>query len=291
MPPTATASASRRRQRASAGELVRLLREDFTEHRLAIYASAVAFRALVSLIPLALLALGVLGALGRVDTWRNSIAPAIAPHVSRPVFHAIDYSALKILHSGTAGLIALSTALVVWDMGQAMSATIDALNRIHDVEETRSRLHRTAVAAGLALLGAAIFVGTVVVFAVAPRVQEGALHALLGLGRWLVAAVLLAFLVGMLFRYAPAEHREARWASAGSLLVIVVWLGATAAFWLWTTRVADFKSAIGSLTVLLLLTTYVLVSCAIFLVGAQLDELIRKNEGPRLADIVDAIVR
>jgi hypothetical protein len=39
------------------------------------------------------------------------------------------------------------------------------------------------------------------------------------------------------------------------------------------------------------LTTYVLVSCAIFLVGAQLDELIRKNEGPRLADIVDAIVR
>jgi uncharacterized BrkB/YihY/UPF0761 family membrane protein len=72
--------------------------------------------------------------------------------------------------------------------------------------------------------------------------------------------------------------------------VISVWVGASVAFWLWTTHVANFKSALGSLTVLLLLTTYVYVSCAIFLVGAQLDELIRKREGPRLSEFFSAIV-
>jgi uncharacterized BrkB/YihY/UPF0761 family membrane protein len=41
--------------------------------------------------------------------------------------------------------------------------------------------------------------------------------------------------------------------------------------------VADFKSAIGSLTVFLVLTAYVFASTAVFLVGAQLDELMRKE--------------
>ena len=40
---------------------------------------------------------------------------------------------------------------------------------------------------------------------------------------------------------------------------------------------ANFKSAIGSLTGLLIVTTYVFVSSAIFLVGAELDELLRKQ--------------
>jgi hypothetical protein len=47
----------------------------------------------------------LLGALGLERTWHNSIAPEIRPHVTPPVFRAIDYSAEKILSSGTAGLI------------------------------------------------------------------------------------------------------------------------------------------------------------------------------------------
>jgi hypothetical protein len=35
----------------------------------------------------------------------HSIAPEIKPHVTPPVFHAVDYAAEKILSSGTAGLI------------------------------------------------------------------------------------------------------------------------------------------------------------------------------------------
>ena len=43
------------------------------------------------------------------------------------------------------------------------------------------------------------------------------------------------------------------------------------------TTVADFKSAVGSLTVLLFLSWYVFVSSATFLVGAQIDELLREE--------------
>jgi membrane protein len=80
-----------------------------------------------------------------------------------------------------------------------------------------------------------------------------------------------------LVRFGPAEKPETRWASAGSLLVVGSWILATIGFSWWVGSVANFKTAIGSLTVFLVLTAYVFTSAAIFLVGVQLDELLRKD--------------
>src|SRR5919199_1499628 len=206
---------ARSRSSGSQTNLLSDLRTRLREHRLSIYASAIAFRAIVALIPLALLGLGLLGALGLKGTWEDSIAPAIEPRVTHPVFRGIDYSAEKILSSGTAGLILFATALVVWDLAIGVNAIMDALNRIHDVEEKRSPLRRAAIAVSLAVAVAVCVVGAVLVVTVSPR-AGGAFHVLLGIGRWLAAPLLLMVAVGVLVHWAPAEHPEARWASVGS---------------------------------------------------------------------------
>ncbi len=262
------------------------LRSRLVEHGLPIYASAIAFRALVALIPLVLLGLGLLGAFGLQSTWEDSIAPAIEPRVTQPVFHAIDYSAKRILSGGSAGLILFASALVLWDLAIGVSAIMNALNRIHDVEERRSRWRRILTAAGLAVAVAVCVLGTVLLLTVAPR-AGGGFHVLLGIGRWLVAPLILMLAVGLLVRLGPAERPEARWASVGSVLVIVTWIVASVLFRLWITYVANFKSPLGSLTGLLILTTYVFVSSAIFLVGAELDELLRKQARGRHVSVFE----
>ena len=154
---------------------------------------------------------------------------------------------------------------------------MDALNQIHDVEEKRSFARRSVTAVALAVVSGVCFIGSFLIVTVAPRAQGEVVHFALGVGRWLIGAALLSFVVGTVMRFAPAERPEKRWASVGSILVIVVWIVASLLFKLWVTSVADFKSAVGSLTVLLFLSWYVFVSSAIFLVGAQLDELLRKE--------------
>lgn len=264
-------------RRSSQQSLLRELAEKFGEHRLFIYATSIGFRALVALIPLSLLALGLLGALGVQGTWEKSIGPEIRPHVTPPVFHAIDYSAEKVLATGTAPLILFASALVIWDLTLALAAIMDALNRIHEVEEKRSFVRRGVTALVLALVTGTCLVGSILIVSVAPRAHGPVIHFVLGVGRWFVGALLLGFVVAVVMRFAPAERPEKRWASVGSLLVIVVWIVASLLFKLWVTDVADFKSATGSLTVLLFLSWYVFVSSAIFLIGAQLDELLRKE--------------
>ncbi|MFL5946338.1 MAG: YihY/virulence factor BrkB family protein [Gaiellaceae bacterium] len=280
---------SRRRR----SQLVRELSRRFSEHELPIYASAIAFRALIAVVPLVLLGLGLLGALGLQSTWHDTIAPAIEPRVLPEVYDGINATANKILSSGTAGVITFALLLVIWDLSIGVAAIMRALNLIHDVKEDRPWLRRVAVAVGLAVAVCLCVLAAMLLLVAGPR-AGGALEVVLGVLRWLLAPLLLALAVGLLVRFAPAEKPEARWASAGSLLVIVVWIVATILFRLWVTYVADFKSATGALTGLLLVTLYVFVTAAIFLVGAELDELLRKEtrgRGVALPDLVTAIVR
>src|SRR5919108_6499834 len=178
------------RGRRSRRHLVHELARRFSEHELPIYASAIAFRALVAAIPLALLGLGLLGALGLQSTWRESIAPTIKPRVIAPVYNGINAAADKILSSGTVGLIAFAIALVIWDLAIGIMAIMRALNHVHDVKESRSFLHRVAVAVGLAVAVGICVVAAILVVIAAPR-AGGALDLLLGILRWLLAPLLL----------------------------------------------------------------------------------------------------
>ena len=262
--------------RAEQRRLLADLRREYARNRLFVYSSAIAYRALVSLVPLILLGLALLGALGLQRTWRNSIAPVLDPRLEPEVAKALNAVVLRILHSPTAGLIAFASLLVLWDVSLAVTGVMDALNRIHHVKEERSLLRRVGTAVALAAATTVCLVGSVLIMTVAPLVGSGWVHWVFGIGRWLVVPVVLGAAVALLVRYAPAERVATSWASVGSAVVIVVWLAASVLFRWWIT-VANYKSAAGSLTVFLTLSVYVLVTSSIFLVGAQIDELLRRR--------------
>src|SRR5207253_812766 len=187
----------------------------FREHELLTFASAISFRALVALVPLTLLSLAVLGGVGLSSVWTKSIAPRIEGKVTKPVYEAIDTSVLKILHGDKGTLIAFAALLLAWHMTAAVATVMEALNRMHDVDDKRRSRRKLAVALALAFVVTLCVVAALLVVSVAPKIGSGAVHFVLGVGRWLVGAVLLGVAVGALVRYAPAEHPRPRWASGG----------------------------------------------------------------------------
>jgi membrane protein len=269
------------RTRSKVGELadvVRAVAGAFRKHSLSAHTGAIAFRLLVALVPLVLLGLALLGALGLEDVWRDSLAPAVQERVSSPVFTAIDYSVEEIFASGSAGLLAFASLLLLWELTRAVRAVTLGLNAIHDVGETRSRGRLVVTTLALAVACGVGVVGSLLSVIVVPRLGvEGVAHVLLTILAWAVAVALLGVVVGLLVRYAPAEQPSASWASAGSALVVGTWVIASLAFGWWAGSVANYKSAVGSLTVFLLLTAYVLVSAGIFLIGVEVDELGREE--------------
>jgi len=253
-----------------------LLHERFAQHELLTYASAIAFQVLKSLVPLTLLGFALLGAVGRKDVWTNHIAPALKSRLDPAVFHAIDVAVQRIFASNSAGLILFSSLLTVWFVSGGVRAITGAINRIYGAKDERPLWVRWPLSFGLAFCLVAGIVGAALLVEAVPK-QSGALEFLLDAVRWIGAVAALVAATGVLVRLAPARHRPKRWASAGAVLVIATWIVTSFAFRWYVSTFANFKTAVGQLTVFIVLMAYAYASSIVLLVGIEVDELLRED--------------
>jgi len=267
---------------------VELLRERFAEHELLTYASAVAFQVLKSLIPLTLLGVALLDAVGRRDVWTKHVAPGLKSRLDPPVFHAIDFGVEKIFASNSAGLILFSAVLTVWFVSSAVRAIMAAINRIYGAKDERPLWIRWPLSFGLAFCVVAGVVGATLLVEAVPK-QHGALGVLVDAVRWFGALVALIAATGVLVRLAPARRRPKRWASAGAVLVIATWIVTSVAFHWYVSTIANFKTAVGQLTVFIVLMAYAYVSSIVLLVGIEIDELLREDASSEERGILDLL--
>lgn len=269
---------------ARAKRFVKLWIDLFDRHELLDRASSISFAVLKALVPLTLLGLALLGAVGQRHVWKDMMFPALKSHVQPATGRAIDTAVEKIFSTDSTGLIVFASLMALWYISGSVRGVMTATNTIYECEETRSWKVRYPLSIGLAAGIAVCVIGAALAVLAAPAlVSSGALEVVVAIGRWLVAVVLLAVAVGLLVRYAPIEPRSKAWVSGGSILVILAWVAASMIFRLLVTDVLNFKTATGSLAIFLVLGGYVYTSAIIFLLGVEVDELLREDatEGER----------
>lgn len=251
----------------------------FSRHDILTYASAIALRALVALIPLTLLGLAILGASGRKDVWHDQLASSLHDRLTGPTFEAIDSAVVKILDHGTFGLLLFASLLSIWNVSSAVRACMGGLGAIYEQKEDRSAPHRYALSVGLGVAITLCVIGAVLAVTAGRSLGGGgsALEALLLIVRWIFAVGALVLAVGLLVHFAPARRRAERWVGLGTFFVVAAWLVTSLVFGWFVSSVANFKTAPGQLAVFLVLTSYTYTSAIVFLVGVQLDELVRKR--------------
>jgi len=270
-------------------KLVRIWIDLFARHELLTYASGIAFQVLKSIVPLSLLGIALLGAIGRDDIWTKHMAPAIQSRFDPPIYHAIDYGVKKILDHDSAGILVFAALLTVWYVSGGVRAIMGGINRIYEADEKRPFWIRWPISLGLAVCTVAGIVGALLLIEAVPKPSGGWEYVTVA-ARWIGAIAALCAVAGLIVRFAPAEHRPMRWASAGGVLVILTWIVTTLAFRWYVTLIANFHTAVGQLTAFLLLMVYVYASSIVLIVGVQLDELLREQASEQERGILDVVV-
>jgi membrane protein len=245
----------------------------FRENDLLTYASAISFQAFFAVIPLALLALGLLGSFGFASVWRTDVAPDVAAHVSRDAFKVIDETVTQVLAKKQLFWATIGALIAVWEVSGATRATMQVLNRIYGVQDSRPFRRRILISIWLAALVTLLLLVAGAVINVLPHVVNGG--ALLGIARWAVAVALLFLVVGIVVRVAPDTRRPVPWVTFGATLVIVGWIGGSLVYAWYVTSVADYGSLFGNLAAVMVTLGYIYVSSIVFLTGVQIDALIR----------------
>jgi membrane protein len=273
-------TATKRRQgnrRQGIGELVSLWVDLFRDHNLLVYATAVAFNALVALVALVLLVVAILGEIGRTDVWTKQIGPTIQPKLLPQVYQGLDATFTKIFSASSVGLIAFAAAIAIWEISRGVRACMGALSRVYDTEDDRPWFVKQALSIGIGVVLTGALVGSILLATAGRTLVHGGWSIAFTVARWLLAVLLIGGAFGLLVRYAPAERRAKRWASAGAATVVVAWIVQTLVFAAYLRYLADYRSAAGSLLGVYFLTTYLYVAAIVLLVGIELDEQLRKD--------------
>ena len=258
---------------------LRVWNESWTDN-IGLVAAGVAFYGFLALVPMLgmlVLAYGLFAApdmvVQHILAMMRILPPDVVELIGRLLINAIDTS------QRTSGLgIVAALAVALYAGGNGAGAIMTALNIAYEEVERRSlaRFYGIAFtisvsAVMLALIGVAMLtmvqsLERLFPQASAPLVLLGkaSLYLLLGLVAALVAATL--------YRYGPSrEDARWQWLTPGSVFTAAIWLGLTAAFGFYVTRVTNYNATYGSIAAIVMLLTWLYLSAYVFLFGAELN--------------------
>jgi membrane protein len=249
----------------------------FSEHRILVFANAIAFRIAFALVPLTLATLGVLGSFDLQDKWRNQLAPEVSRHVSVALFLVIDDTVTQVLQAKQLWWATLGAGLAIWQVSAAVRAVMAVLDSLYDVEDERPPVPRYTASIGLAVVAIALLLGAVATIQFGDGLVGGPLGTF---ARWVVALALLTLLIALLSRYAPAERRPWRLASRGGAVTIACWIVTSLVFGVYLREIASYGSVFGNLATVMIALEYLYLSVVAFLTGLLLDRVAQEELAP-----------
>jgi membrane protein len=269
--------ATRRGFRRRVQETVDLWVDLFKQHNLLTYASAIARQTIVAAVALVLLGLGLVHTAGRDDLWEEHLGPQIEQRVLLSVYGGINDTVERIFEKSSPWLIVFAVVVAIWEVSGGVRACMGALDQVYETKDDRPWWIRFPLSLGLSVCLIAGLIGAILLIVVAGGAVQGGWAVQFAIVRWVGAIVLLSAAFTLLVRFAPAERRGKKWATAGGTLVVIGWVVESIVFKWYVTSLSDFKTAPGSLFVVLVVVTYFYVGAIILLLGIELDELLRKD--------------
>jgi membrane protein len=268
----------------SASFVIRVF-DDASRARLFSVAASVGFYALLSIVPSLAAGISLFGMFAD-PTWLGHAPASLSRILPAEAVQLVSQEAQRLASQPIQALslkLGLALALSLWSASAAVRAMFDALNVIEEVEETRNIVGRYATAIAVTLGGiviltlAAAMIGANPDFiALGPFTEETVfLYATL---RWPVFFCVAVATIAALYRIGPSV-RAASYVRLlpGAAFAAFIWAVGSSAFGYYVSKMANYSATYGSLATVAILMTWLWLSAAIVLLGAQLNHEINRR--------------
>ena len=189
---------------------------------------------------------------------------------------------LKLLATkpqSTLGLrLILGVLIALWSAQSAASAMISALEAAYEQKETRSFLRFQLASLVLALCSIVFALLALILFAVLPLAIDWLLpfshttRLWVDIFRWPALTILIALAIAGVYRFGPAHEESDRpWGAWGVILTTIVWIGSSALFALYVSKVASYDASYGPLGGVVVLLLWLYIAAFVVLLGAELN--------------------
>jgi membrane protein len=260
------------------GVLGRTIRE-FKDDNLGDLAAALTYYGVLAIFPALIALVSILGLIGDSATQPlldnlGKIAPGPAKQILTSAIQNLQKS------QGTAGvLFIVGLAGAVWSASSYVAAFMRASNAIYDVEEGRPIWKTLPVRVGLTLVLLLLLAVSAVAVVFTGGLADQAAKVL-GIGsaavtawdiaKWPILVLVVSFMFALLYWGAPNVKQPGfRWISPGSVLAVLLWLVASAAFAFYVANFSSYNKTYGALAGIVIFLVWLWISNVVLLLGAQ----------------------
>ena len=249
------------------------------DDRLLSVAASIAFFAILAIAPGVSVLLSIYGLVGdvsfRPDQLRTTLA--LSPDGAQQI--VIDQAQRLSEHpqEKLSWTLLLSFAVAGWSANAAVKGLFDGLNVIYDEMEKRSFIKFNAISMMVTIGGILLLVCAMIIIAVAPAILlylpiAAAVEAAITYLRWPIFYVFGAMAIAILYWIGPSR-RPPRfiWVIPGALIAAFLWGVLSAAFSWYVARLGNYSAMYGSLATIIVFMTWLWISAAIVLLGAELN--------------------
>lgn len=257
---------------------------ELTDSRLQNGAAAMAFFSMLAIFPTAIFALSLLPYLPIEDLQRAAfdLLGQLMPREAAALF---DDTVHKIVSQRHTGLLSFGLLFSVWSATSGVLATLEQLDVVRREEHPRSALRTRGLAfvllIPLALLlvltfGLVIFGGKLQEMIVGSLGASPLLSLCFALIRWLVILLAIIAAIAFMYRMGPTRGRPFHLFSPGAIFATLGLMVVSFGFRFYVSEFGSYDAVYGSLGAAIALLVWLYVAAWMFLLGAAIDELVRK---------------
>jgi membrane protein len=188
-------------------------------------------------------------------------------------------------HSTLSVALLVSLGVALWSAKAGISSLMTGLNIANETNENRSVIV-------LQITGLVLTIGSILFAAVALMLiallpvlinflpLSAAGKAILGVGRWILLALMICFALAVLYRFGPCRERAKwRWITLGSATATLVWLIGSGLFSFYVSHFGSYDKTYGSLAAPVVLLLWFWLSALVVLLGAEVDAEMEHDDG------------
>jgi membrane protein len=182
--------------------------------------------------------------------------------------------------------LAVSLSLALYSASRGVDAVRGALNRAHDVRESRPWWKTEALALGMTAGGALLVLGAAAAMAAGGSAgfwlarQVGVAAPYVFVWRWLrwpVTAVAIALCAALAYHLLPNVERKFKLLTPGSLLGTLAWFAATWGFGEYAAHLASYNITYGAIGGVIVLMAWFYLTGFIFLLGGEINVIVAER--------------
>jgi membrane protein len=253
--------------------------KEFSDDNLTDWAAALTYYGVLSIFPALIVLVSILGLIGESATQPlidnlGSVAPGPAKDIFTSAIENLQGS------QGAAGVFfVIGILTAIWSASGYIAAFMRASNAIYDIDEGRPIWKTLPVRVGLTVLLMVLTAVSAVAVTVSGGLAEE-IGNLLGVGdtavqiwniaKWPVLLLLVSFMFAVLYWAAPNVKQPGfRWISPGSVVAVLGWVIASAAFAFYVANFGSYNETYGALAGPIVFLVWLWVSNVMILLGAE----------------------